>query len=164
LFVTHDQEEAMSIADRIAVMNAGVIVQEGPPRQIYEKPQSLFVADFVGMANILPGRVENGRLFIHQQGIPISGCSIPDGSPLRCVIRPEQVRLIESTQTDLNGMIERTTFLGEHTNYLLRLLPDVGNAVRLTATLPAQQAVFHIGQTVGIQINSSAVHLFEDQA
>ena len=76
LFVTHDQEEAMSISDRIVVMKEGVLMQEGAPQQVYDDPHSLFVAKFLGTPpiNVLEGRVEQGRLFLGEQDVlPVAG-------------------------------------------------------------------------------------------
>ena len=89
LFVTHDQEEAMSISDRIVVMKEGVLMQEGAPQQVYDDPHSLFVAKFLGTPpiNVLEGRVEQGRLLLGEQDVlPVPGA--PEG-PVTVGIRPE---------------------------------------------------------------------------
>ena len=87
IMVTHDQEEALSVADRIVVMNHGVIDQVGTPLDIYREPASPFVADFVGKVNVLPGRVRRGQLEIGGHKLPADG---PDRE-VRVYLRPEDV-------------------------------------------------------------------------
>ena len=87
IMVTHDQEEALSVADRIVVMNHGVIDQVGTPMDIYREPASPFVADFVGKVNVLPGRVSRGQLEIGAHTLPADG---PDRE-VRVYLRPEDV-------------------------------------------------------------------------
>ncbi len=87
IMVTHDQEEALSVADRIVVMNHGVIDQVGTPLEIYREPASPFVADFVGKVNVLPGRVSQGRLLLGEFSLPADG---PDRE-VRIYVRPEDL-------------------------------------------------------------------------
>lgn len=116
IMVTHDQEEALSMADRIVVMNHGVIEQVGTPQEIYEKPATPFVADFVGKINVLPAislgdqRYRAGQLELH-----CDGCDHPDGTAVNLYLRPED-RILEHIQPDtpnqLNAMVHRVEFLG----------------------------------------------------
>ena len=94
IMVTHDQEEALSVADRIVVMNHGVLEQVGTPEQVYREPASPFVADFVGRVNVLPARVEGvGRLRIGASVFEASAAapSIPTGAEIKVYLRPEDV-------------------------------------------------------------------------
>jgi putrescine transport system ATP-binding protein len=105
LVVTHDQEEALGMASRIAVMNAGHVVQTGTPAEIYERPQSRFVADFVGGANLLEGRVvagagAGGRPCLAMAGaatapaVPLpQSVAPPDGACIALALRPEKIRV-----------------------------------------------------------------------
>ncbi|MAU94948.1 MAG: spermidine/putrescine ABC transporter ATP-binding protein [Fulvimarina sp.] len=103
IFVTHDQDEALSISDRIGILKDGRIVQEGAPEEIYDRPKSEFAATFLGEANILSGEVSGGRLQLDAT----TAIALPQGTNaapgrLRCAIRPERVR-IAAAPTGVNG-------------------------------------------------------------
>ena len=113
IMVTHDQEEALSVADRIVVMNHGVIEQVGSPLDVYREPASPFVADFVGKVNVLPALVTAGEL---RFGTICLHCSRPDG-PARVYLRPEDVlaRPIEAGERHVfEARIEKIEFLGSY--------------------------------------------------
>jgi spermidine/putrescine transport system ATP-binding protein len=132
--VTHDQEEAMTMADTIAVMNAGVIEQLGAPGELYEHPQSTFVANFLGQSNLLSGRVTSaagGELAIDVRGATLRAAQ--DRSPVSSGevligVRPEKMTLRRSSdQVDANsnrlehGTITDVSFVGVSTQYLVRM-------------------------------------------
>lgn len=122
LFVTHDQEEAMTIADRIAVMNKGRIDQIGTPAEIYDHPRTRFVADFIGTSNLVDGRVVGGR-FVAKSGLelPCSASNGPGGD-LVLVVRPEKIELAEAgSQGALSGKVTRVTKLGGLVEYAATL-------------------------------------------
>jgi ABC-type Fe3+/spermidine/putrescine transport system ATPase subunit len=119
IFVTHDQEEALSISDRVAIMDAGSIRQVGTPVEIYTRPSDQFVADFVGIANFLPGTVRG----IAREGLvidsPLGSLTIPprrkhlEGTQVTVVVRPEAVRLSSDPGPGkLPARIRTTSFLG----------------------------------------------------
>ena len=111
IMVTHDQEEALSVADRIVVMNHGVIDQVGTPLDIYREPASPFVADFVGKVNVLPGRVRRGQLEIGGHKLPADG---PDRE-VRVYLRPEDVLARPISAGDdhvFDSTVEQVDFLG----------------------------------------------------
>ena len=118
IMVTHDQEEALSMADRVVVMNKGALEQVGTPREIYEQPASPFVADFVGRVNVLnavalgDGRYQAGRL-----ALTGANGSYRAGTPVRLYLRPED-RVVEGTLDGesnlLAGRIAKVEFLGGH--------------------------------------------------
>ena len=113
VLVTHDQEEALSVADRIVVMNQGVIEQVGTPMEIYREPATPFVADFVGKANVLPGRVHAGQLEFGGLRIPFRG---PDREA-RVYLRPEDVLARPIAPGDphvFDTRIEKIEFLGSY--------------------------------------------------
>ncbi len=121
IYVTHDQEEALSLSDRIVVMNAGRIEQIGTPFQIYNFPQTSFVASFVGTLNVLPARVldvPTGRLEVEGQSIRTVRAFDPaaTGTQVTIALRPESMALDGATAdgvaNHLTGMIEDTMFLG----------------------------------------------------
>ena len=131
IYVTHDQKEALSIADRIAVMNAGRIAQVGTPSDLYHHPRTSFVADFVGDTNLLPGTVvgRNGaavrvRTAAGEIWAAVSDGSIPDRVTLS--IRPEQMRIAGPSSQPMSngtnrlvGRVVETTFLGEASEHVL---------------------------------------------
>jgi sulfate transport system ATP-binding protein len=93
VFVTHDQEEALELADRVAVMNRGRIEQIGTPQEIYEAPATIFVYDFLGTANRFDCRIENGRVYIGDKVFPVhGGKKMPDG-PAAAYVRPHDIVL-----------------------------------------------------------------------
>ncbi len=128
LYVTHDQEEALTMSDRLAVMNAGQIVQIGTPRDVYEEPADTYVADFLGAANLMEISVESaGVLRLGDFALASSRCSASSGDA-HAVIRPERV-LIEAHgsagENRVPAMVERVVFLGAATQVMLRLAPGV---------------------------------------
>ncbi len=97
LFVTHDQEEAMALSTRIGVLDRGEIVQVGTPAEVYGRPRTRFVAEFLGAANLLPGRLESspaGRVVRTKDGLvlTVGATDLSDGTPVVCLIRPESLQ------------------------------------------------------------------------
>jgi spermidine/putrescine transport system ATP-binding protein len=128
LYVTHDQEEALTMSDRLAVMNAGQIVQIGTPRQVYEEPADTYVADFLGAANLMEVEVVSaGALRIGDFALSAQRCEASAGHA-HAVIRPERVLIEEHGSAGDNrvpAMVERVVFLGAATQVMLRLAPGV---------------------------------------
>jgi len=128
LYVTHDQEEALTMSDRLAVMNAGKIVQIGTPRQVYEEPADTYVADFLGAANLMEIAVESGGVLrLGDFALSSPRCSAAAGAA-HAVIRPERVRIEEHGSPGVNrvpAMVERVVFLGSAMQVMLRLAPGV---------------------------------------
>ena len=125
VLVTHDQEEALSMSDRICIMREGRIVQIGSPRELYDRPNSRYVADFVGTSNFFDGTAtgQNGELCtvllkndMNMQGVPSGGIS--PGQEVCLSVRPEQMKL-HRRGDGVNVVIQNRIFLGEHTEYLV---------------------------------------------
>ncbi len=122
IFVTHDQEEANTTSDRMAVLDGGVIQQVGSPQTLYDEPDNLFVADFLGTANILPGEVkrsEQGIVFATETGevLALESATLGKGS---IVLRPQNISLVrESTANTILGSIRHREFLGSQMRYLI---------------------------------------------
>jgi iron(III) transport system ATP-binding protein len=128
LFVTHDQDEALSLSDRIVVMNKGSILQVGPPQEIYNRPDSRFVAEFVGQCNILAGHVIRSsdsdgmttiQLSTSQETLTLSAPGSRVDDRLDVVVRPEAITLYEAGQSALQpnayrAKVTSTAFLGDH--------------------------------------------------
>ena len=130
VYVTHDQEEALTMSDRLAVMAAGRIEQVGAPAELYEAPASTYVAGFLGVANLLAGeaggRGPDGRCRLRLGDFELcaAGGETAARGPVRVVIRPERVRLEaygSSGENRLPGMVERLVYLGPSTQLLVRL-------------------------------------------
>jgi putrescine transport system ATP-binding protein len=143
IVVTHDQEEAMSLAHRIGVMNAGRIVQTGTPREIYEAPANRFVADFIGSVNLFEGKVanqQNGTVTVDVDGVAdgiVAHHDAPLATGARCTValRPEKIRLLNAdpgpSQTNcLKGVIDEIAYLGASCIYRIRT--DDGRMVQVT--------------------------------
>jgi len=109
LFVTHDQEEALMLADRIAVINAGRIEQLGTPEDIYERPATRFVAEFIGSCSILEGMVQDG-FFTSRAGLRLP-VATPAG-PVLAIVRPEYVTIAGDGEPGISGRIESSNYFG----------------------------------------------------
>jgi putative spermidine/putrescine transport system ATP-binding protein len=125
VFVTHDQEEAVSIADRIVVMNGGKIEQVGSPLEVYEKPSTRFVAQFIGVSNFLSGKVEGpGQFRISDGSLLRYGNGHANGGGESLVVRPEKIEVGAADAAGLNalqGVIDSITYLGPLTEICVRL-------------------------------------------
>jgi spermidine/putrescine transport system ATP-binding protein len=130
VYVTHDQEEAMAMSDRIAVMNGGRVEQVGAPREIYERPATAFVADFIGSLNALEVTVDEvvggyalARLGERERIVVPVGDAVRQGSPLRIAVRPECVRIGASDESGddrgsrLEGTVGQVVYLGMYTQF-----------------------------------------------
>ena len=132
IYVTHDQAEALSMADRIAVMRRGRVVQVGTPRQLYTRPESAFVAEFIGGTNLLPGTLdERGDLLTVKTPVglirAVNGANdIARGDLVFCSVRPESLRLqtegpLSAELNQLTGEIQSIMYFGDSEQYSLRL-------------------------------------------
>jgi iron(III) transport system ATP-binding protein len=153
IFVTHDQEEANSICDRIAVMNDGVVQQVGTPMELYERPVNLFVASFLGTANILDGRVIDAgseRVFEVTGGARLRIPSLEtSGDQAKLVFRPQHAEL-DTPGNGLPGTIAHREFLGATVRYGVNL---GGTEVLLDAPFSSSEGLRSVGETVGIRIS-----------
>jgi spermidine/putrescine transport system ATP-binding protein len=134
--VTHDQEEAMAIADRIVVMNAGRIEDEGPPDRVYRRPRSLFAAGFMGEMNRIPARRGPNGIETRLGRLPVA---LPgDAARLVLCLRPEAVRTGGGVWDLGPARIEDAAFLGTH--WRAHLAPEAAPELRLVAHLPPASA------------------------
>jgi len=140
LFVTHDQEEALAIADRVGVMQAGHLEQLGSPTVVYSRPATPFVAEFVGLTNRMAGVVKAGVVEVRGALLPLVHPDAPDG-PATALVRPEAVSLTadgETTSSPLVGTVIAVAFLGATS----RVTVDLGG-VTVLAQMPTSQASEH---------------------
>jgi iron(III) transport system ATP-binding protein len=161
IYVTHDQSEALALSHQIAVMNQGRIQQMGSPREIYDRPQTKFVADFVGTTNFVDGNVrsrdaENGYYLIDTEIGPLRSFSVEAVRPGDAVvlsIRPEDVHLSDhkpdgETNT-WHAMVDQKVFIGEAMEWQIK----IGQRTLLSKTHPSIRTP--IGQPVWAQISPS---------
>ena len=132
VFVTHDQDEALVMADRIAVMNAGRIEQLDAPEQLYEKPRTRFVADFLGVSNLFRGTVrgrKDGLVTLRTEGgLELHAADdggYRDGAPVWLGLRSEKISLVDRKQNLLHGVIDDEIFLGDWTDWRVRVGQEV---------------------------------------
>jgi ABC-type Fe3+/spermidine/putrescine transport system ATPase subunit len=157
VFVTHDQHEALGLSDRIAVMNAGRIEQLGAPREIYERPATRFVADFIGASSVLRVTVVDARTVRTVElanGVRLAvdlGESVAVGQLLELLVRPERVALMATGTNVLPATVDTAMYLGDHSEVRLRLMDDV----RLLAVVPGA-APLKAGDTVTVSIAPDA--------
>jgi len=127
IYVTHDQEEALAVSDRIAVMNGGVIQQIDTPKNVYQRPANLFVSTFIGLSNILPGMVlvKNGKISIRIQDdiIPMDRLSqeVKDGQNIKVSVRPEEFIINQADGAGIPATVKSSVFLGITTHYFVTL-------------------------------------------
>ena len=115
IYVTHDQEEALTMSDTIIVMNQGYIQQMGTPEDIYNEPQNAFVADFIGESNILDGiMLEDKLVEILGVKFPCVDVGFGKNKPVDVVIRPEDIDLVEPSQGTMQGIVTHLIFKGVH--------------------------------------------------
>jgi multiple sugar transport system ATP-binding protein len=170
MYVTHDQKEAMTMADRVAVMNDGVLRQVGPPEEVYENPVDSFVADFLGnpSMNQLPATVDrqgehyvlrtdvgDGRIAF--ASIPREGTDAADGDRVTIGVRPEHLRLSDPETADFDATVSVTEYQGSD-NFVH---VDVGE-VELTAVVSPSVRP-EPGETVPVTVPASAVHVFDGE-
>ncbi|MCF3935703.1 ABC transporter ATP-binding protein [Acuticoccus sp. M5D2P5] len=160
LFVTHDQEEAMTIADRIVVMNKGRIEQVGPPAEIYDNPRTRFVADFIGAANLVEGRLE-GDVFQSARGARLD-CAPPDfaptGAPVVLSIRPEKIEILPGAgEGGTPGTVMRATKLGGLIEYVVELASGDTILVQKQDRSPADH--LRVGEPVRVSWNTNDARL-----
>jgi spermidine/putrescine transport system ATP-binding protein len=135
VYVTHDQEEALSMSDRIAVMQAGRVAQSGPPEEIYEQPSEEFVAGFIGISNLIEGTVEDDGQVRIANGLRVPAplpTGIGRGDTVNLSVRPEKIAVdeeIEPGMVSLDGEVEARVYLGVSTQITVSL----GNGARVVA-------------------------------
>jgi len=137
VYVTHDQEEALTMSDRIAVMNRGVVEQLAAPEDVYERPRTSFVAGFIGVSNLMPAQVESaggGEVRLRLESGPTvttRGAGVRAGEHCQAVVRPEKLRvaLVEEPapagQPSVEGVVESAVYLGTATQMIVKIPGDV---------------------------------------
>jgi len=117
VYVTHDQEEALTMSDRLAVMNKGRLEQVGSPREVYESPASGYVADFLGVANLLPAEVSPSGASV--LGVPVAATASGASGQCTAVVRPERVRIGAAGESGVPGVVRAAVFAGALTHVVV---------------------------------------------
>ncbi len=169
IFVTHDQEEALTMSDRVAVMNQGRILQVGSPRAIYDHPAERFVANFIGETNFLEAEIvsaANGEATVRLSSGRTVRATAPEGvapdGRVTVVIRPEHARLARGgSEAPLSGRLENVVYFGTDTHYHLRLDGDVPFVVRMQ-NIRDNAEDFRAGERLAVEIARNAVQILKD--
>ena len=164
VYVTHDQEEAMAISDRIGVMNGGVLQQIGTPQSIYQRPANLFVSTFIGRSNILDGtlEMEEGKTWLVLENggkVLLDNVKEPyrKNQPVKISVRPEELLLCGKEEGVVRAKITESIFLGLNTHYTVEL--EKGGSVEIIqeSTLTS---ILKVGEEISLNINTQKVNVF----
>ena len=157
IYVTHDQEEALTMSDRIVVMNHGVIQQVGSPTDIYNEPENAFVADFIGESNIIDGvMLEDRKVEFCGREFECVDSGFGTNTPVDVVIRPEDLRLVYAGDGLLQGVVESIVFKGVHYEMMVR-------TEHFTFTVHSTMAE-PVGKTVGLTVIPFDIHIMHKSA
>lgn len=149
LFVTHDQEEALSIADRVGVMRNGQLEQIAAPAELYDRPSTAFVAEFVGLTNPIGGKVSDGSIAILGGVVKTLPGSVTTGEGI-ALVRPESIRVVADSSG--NAKIFSASFLGAS----CRLMITLSDGTRVTAQMPSSESV---GLVTGVSVRVSLLDM-----
>jgi sulfate transport system ATP-binding protein len=153
LFVTHDQEEALELADRVVVMNKGKIEQSATPDEIYDHPATPFVFSFIGESSVIPVQVGNGRATLDERVLELDVGNMPDG-PAQLYLRPEDVQLVTDGSLGIPGLVVSTRRIGG----MRRVTIECGMLRhRIEFDAPAENPIEN-SQRLIIQINGGRVY------
>ena len=167
VYVTHDQVEAMTISDRVVVMNEGRIEQVGSPTEIYRHPQSQFVADFIGRANFITGIVQaqrDGRLDVnflgHSMNVPAAEAHYTIGTEVTVVVRPEMM-VLNPPEAHVNGLVRQASYLGNVTEYEVEVQ---GQILALVENDPRHITIHRPGEEVQVGFLEDCLYVLPAQS
>lgn len=154
IFVTHDQEEALTMSDRVVVMDKGKIQQVGTPQDIYNEPKNAFVADFIGESNIVDGKMlKDYRVEFSGQEFQCLDKGFAENEQVDVVVRPEDVDIVEYDKGMLKGKVTSVSFLGVH----YEIIVDIGGFKWMIQTTDEH----FVNDRVGLYIEPDAIHIME---
>ncbi len=154
IFVTHDQEEALTMSDRVVVMDSGKIQQVGTPQDIYNEPQNAFVADFIGESNIVDGKMlKDFYVEFSGQKFDCLDKGFNENELVDVVVRPEDVDIVEADKGMLKGVVTSVSFLGVH----YEIIVDIGGFKWMIQTTDEH----FVGDNVGLFIEPDAIHIMK---
>ena len=167
VFVTHDQEEALTMSDRIAVMNQGAIQQLGNPTEIYDRPTNRFVAGFIGISNLYAGRIEHSAggmaQIVTAEGLTLSvRCDLPAGQKVDVVIRPEHLALragADMSGTNIPAIIAQSVFVGADLHILARTREGAPIRALHRRSQQGDAPSLQPGQSISLHCPAAAPHV-----
>ncbi len=166
VYVTHDQEEAMAVSDRIAVMNQGVIQQIGTPKVLYQRPSNLFVATFIGRTNVVKGqlKVEDGKTYLalpSDHKIEMTNVLAEQAYDRNVVvsIRPEELVVDVDSQDGIKATIDDAVFLGLNTHYFVHL--DNGDRLEIVQESKIDN-IIEKGRVIYLQVKKEKINIFDE--
>jgi spermidine/putrescine transport system ATP-binding protein len=152
IYVTHDQEEALTMSDTVVVMNRGDIQQIGSPQDIYNEPNNAFVADFIGESNILDGvMLRDFRVEFAGQEFTCVDAGFGSREIVQVVVRPEDIQVVPAIQGQLTGLVENVIFKGVHYEMHVR---QAGYEWIIHSTQASQ-----VGELIGMNIGPDEIHI-----
>ena len=154
VYVTHDQEEALTMSDRLAVMNAGIIEQVGAPRDVYDHPVNTYVADFLGLANLLPATADADGVNVLGQRVHVATAELRGACTV--IVRPERLALVPAAQSTLRARVDHVVFAGALTH--VHLSADGHSLQAMVANDGAGLALVE-GAEVGVELVPDALRL-----
>ncbi len=164
VYVTHDQEEAMAVSDRIAVMNAGIIQHVGTPKSIYQRPANLFVATFIGRSNVIKGKlvVDGGKTYLetlsgYRAEIHTVRPEQQKEQEITLSVRPEEFLLDRDSTEGISAIVDDCVFLGLNTHYFVHL--SSGEEVEIIQE-SSIDSIIEPGSEIKLKINTDKVNLF----
>lgn len=162
VYVTHDQEEAMAISDKIAVMKGGVIQHIGRPKDIYQRPKNVFVATFIGRTNILSAKIAGGVLtFADGYRVEIDALKGAADQEAVCSIRPEEFMITKGVAGEgICGVVKESTYLGLNTHYNIET--DMGEIVEIVEESSLEDELKE-GQPVVLQVKKEKINVFDKE-
>jgi spermidine/putrescine transport system ATP-binding protein len=166
IYVTHDQEEALTMSDRMAVMADGRIQQVGAPRQIYEEPDSAYVADFLGTSNLVDATSDgNGSIQLGSFRLRAGSGRVQEQGPVKVLIRPERVHLRaegDARENCLPGVLERLVYLGSATQMIIRLA--TGDEILAVSRAGEEPAEMASGTAVTVHLPAESLRVLTSSA
>jgi iron(III) transport system ATP-binding protein len=172
IYVTHDQEEALTISDRIVVMNEGKIMQAATPVEIYSYPENMFVADFIGRVNFIPGKIIENKektllidFGVYQKEIENRQGEFEKNESVIIVVRPESLKMSSGEKKDphfIQGKINKLVYLGPTIEYEIEVK---GLSRKIFAVIynPIEEGFFKVGDLVNIDFNPIAAHILSQK-
>ena len=169
VYVTHDQKEALTMSDRIAVINDGQLMQLDTPNEIYKRPNNAFIADFIGESSLLSVKVQGGAAYLGASEICANQTPDRDGDYL-LMVRPEKLFLAERTEKDTNffdGLVEESIFQGESQLMVIKLDPEIYGGQELRIRLPngseTMQSLPKTGEKISVGLRFADSFLVDDR-
>ncbi|MDE5088270.1 MAG: ABC transporter ATP-binding protein [Trichodesmium sp. St16_bin2-tuft] len=171
IYVTHDQEEALTMSDRIAIMNQGEVLQVGTPVEIYEQPKTRFVAEFIGESNFLTGRIiahqeEQSILLIDEYlRLLIPSFNLPIDTVISLVVRPEKIEILPlnfTVESYFYGIIEHLVYIGTDTRYIVGLTDKIKIVIRRQNISYFYRSQYSVGEKVKVNIPLENISILEE--